>query len=144
MKEILVIGQAPPAVDQKVPYDTTMIYNWLEEIGISKEEAQDIFEWEAVYDKFPGYDKKGSHNVPTQEEMEYHWENSLKEKVMKYNKIWILGNTARNFIEDKTIGKDIMQGKIVHFSIHPSIRNRSLFNKNKYSIIKDLNKFINS
>lgn len=40
MKKILIIGQAPPLQKQDVPYDTTMLYEWLSEIGISKEKAQ--------------------------------------------------------------------------------------------------------
>src|SRR6185312_4933999 len=55
-KKILIIGQAKPAVEQEYPYDTTMLYSWLKEQGISKLHAQHIFEFEAVYQEFPGYD----------------------------------------------------------------------------------------
>ena len=34
--KILIIGQAPAAVKQEVPYDTTYLYTMLEWIGISK------------------------------------------------------------------------------------------------------------
>ena len=89
IQKILVIGQAPPKQFQKVPYDTTMIYSWLQEVDVTKDEAQEIFDWEAVYDKFPGYDK-GAHAVPTPEEMEYYWEMTLRDKVIDSRKIWVL------------------------------------------------------
>jgi len=49
----LIIGQAPANQKQTYPYDTTQLYDWLNEIGISKEEAQNLFTFDAVYDKFP-------------------------------------------------------------------------------------------
>lgn len=48
-RKILIIGQSLPAVAQTVPYDTTLLFDWLEEAGISKEQAINMFEFEAVY-----------------------------------------------------------------------------------------------
>ena len=79
----LIIGQALPAVKQEYPYDTTMLYDWLNEVGISKEEAQNIFEFDAVYDKFPVFDSKGGHLKPTKDQMEEYYERSLRDKIEK-------------------------------------------------------------
>lgn len=50
--KILIIGQAPPAVNQRVPYDTTLLYDIFEWVGIDKEQAQNMFDFDAVYNKF--------------------------------------------------------------------------------------------
>src|SRR6476659_1760194 len=97
--KILVIGQAPPAVKQEVPYDTTMLYDWLKEVGISKEKAQEMFEWEAVSNVFPGFGN-GGHKVPSQEDMDNHWEE-LKEKISKAQKVIVLGNVPRQYLASK-------------------------------------------
>ena len=39
--KILIIGQAPPAVKQTVPYDTTMLYEMFAWVDISKEQAKE-------------------------------------------------------------------------------------------------------
>jgi len=130
--KIIVIGQAPPAVTQSYPYDTTMLYSWFEELSISKQEAQNIFEFDAVYDQFPGYDKNGGHNKPSLEQMEDYWNRGLKEKIEKSKSILVLGGVARDFIKTKQIDKRAV------FTIHPSKRNYSLYNKNKENILNQI------
>ena len=99
-QKILIIGQAPPAVKQATPYDTTMLYEILEWVGISKDSAQDLFDFDAVYNEFPGWEN-GKHRVPTKLEMEYHWDKVLETKVQLANKVILLGNVAKNFINSK-------------------------------------------
>ncbi|MAX51450.1 MAG: hypothetical protein CMH22_05680 [Methylophaga sp.] len=128
-KKILIIGQAPPAVKQGLPYDTTQLYDWFEELGISKGKAQDLFDFDAVYDKFPGFASGGGHKKPSNEQMEEYWERSLKEKVENSKSILVLGGVARDFLKNKNIDKKMV------FVIHPSKRNTWLYNKNKESIL---------
>lgn len=134
--KILIIGQAPPAVSQSLPYDTTMLYDWFAEVNVSKERAQELFDFDAVYDKFPGFDSKGGHLKPNKEQMEDYWNRELKDKVENCRAILVLGNCAKEFIKEKNTGKRIV------YLIHPSKRNYSLYNKNKESIIENLLKLI--
>ena len=135
-RRILTIGQALPAVKQEYPYDTTMLYDWLNEVGISKEEAQNIFEFDAVYDKFPGFDSKGGHLKPTKDQMEEYYERGLKNKIENCKSILVLGNCAKEFLLTKEIGKPI------EFTIHPSKRNSYLYNKNKESVLNKIKNII--
>lgn len=130
--KILIIGQAPPFVEQSVPYDTTMLYDWLSEIGISKEEAQQLFVFDAVFDKFPGFDNKGGHKKPSYEQFKEYWERSLKDKVSECMSIIVLGNVAKEYINSLNLNKDML------FLIHPSKRNFSLYMKNKETILSEL------
>lgn len=144
MNKILVIGQAPPAVEQEVPYCTTMMYDWLGILGISKEDAQDIFEWEAVYDKFPGYGKEG-HLVPKKEQAREHWDKTLKAKFLAADKVWILGNVALDYLIDFVSNEEWNRSsrKIIS-TIHPSFRNRTLFKKTATTMLKKIESFINN
>ena len=82
MKKILIIGQAPPAVKQDVPYDTTLLYVMLSWVGISKEKAQEIFDFEAMTDTFPGHSStRNGHAVPSYFVMEVYYNNILEEKI---------------------------------------------------------------
>lgn len=130
--KILIVGQAPPPVSQSLPYDTTMLYDWFLEIGVNKEKAQELFTFDAVYDKFPGFDSKGGHLKPNKEQMEDYWNRELKNKVENCKAILVLGNCAKEFIKEKNIKKRAV------YLIHPSKRNYSLYNKNKDGIIKSL------
>lgn len=136
----LIIGQAPSAATQSLPYDTTLLYSWLEEVGISKEAAQDIFEFEAIYNKFPGFDANGGHLKPTIEQMNEHWDEVLETKVQLADKIWVLGNVARDYInsKDKTWGCDTEW----LYTIHPSKRNWNLYQQKKKSIINSIKDFL--
>lgn len=135
-KRILIIGQAPPAVKQGVPYDTTMLYDWLNELDISKEQAQELFDFDAVYDKFPGFDSKGGHLKPSNEQMEDYYARSLEDKINASKAVIVLGACARNFLNKKVIDKPCT------YTIHPSKRNYYLYNKNKNSILAEIKKVL--
>lgn len=138
--KILVIGQAPPAVKQGLPYDTTMLYDWLKECGISKEESQNMFTFDAVYDKFPGFNESGGHKTPSTEEMDGYWKRSLEQKVQSTEKVWFLGNVAKNYFysKPKTWSCSL---KIIE-TMHPSKRNYDLYLKNKQKILTTIKSFI--
>lgn len=138
--KILIIGQAPAAVAQSRPYDTTMLYQWLLELGIPSWQAEQIFDFEAIYNKFPGFDANGGHLKPTIEQMNEHWDEVLETKVQLADKIWVLGNVARDYInsKDKTWGCDTEW----LYTIHPSKRNWSLYQQKKESIIAAIKDFL--
>jgi len=137
--KILIIGQAPPSVNQRVPYDTTMLYEMLEWVDITKEDAQNIFEFDAVYNKFPGWED-GKHRIPTKLEMEWYWEQELEEKVQLADKIILLGNVARDFINSKpktwSCNTEFLE------LIHPSRLNYNRIIQDKENIIQKLKEFI--
>lgn len=130
--KILIIGQAPPFVEQKFPYDTTMLYDWFQEIGISKEESQKIFSFDAVYDKFPGFYKNGGHKKPSYDQFLEYWNSALKQKTEECKSIVVLGNVAKEYLLLMNIQKPTI------FLIHPSKRNFSLYHKNKEEILNKL------
>lgn len=136
MDKILIIGQAPPAQKQLLPYDTTMLYDWFEQLGISKNDALDIFLFDAVYDKFPGFNSNGGHLKPNEKQMEDYWQRELKSKVDNCKSILVLGACARDFIRTKSIDKPIA------FVIHPSKRNYNIYTKNKDSILKRISNLV--
>lgn len=142
--KILVIGQAPPAQKQTVPYDTTLLYTWLEEIGISKEHAQHIFEWEAVCPVFVGrYENGSGHRTPPHKMMYDHWKACLEEKVITANKIWVLGGVARDFIKlMENMNRSWSANTEFFYSLHPSRRNLHSFRQIKDQLIPDLHNFI--
>lgn len=139
MNKILIIGQALPAVAQSVPYDTTMLYVWLQEVGVSKEQAQELFEFEAVCPSFPG-SKDGNHLKPSKKEMHEHWDNVLRAKVEAADKIWVLGNVARDYINTSSKTWSCSQ-KWLH-TIHPSRRNWHTYTKNKLDILAKIKELI--
>lgn len=132
---VAIIGQALPAITQDYPYSTTMLYDWLEKCGISQEQAQELFLFDAVYNKFPGFDSKGGHKIPSQEQMDEYWPE-LSKKLIGVSKIWILGNVAKNYLNSKPITHEIL------YTIHPSYRNQALFNKNSTKIINQIKSFL--
>lgn len=136
--KILIIGQAPPAVKQSVPYDTTLLYDVLSWVGINKEQAKNIFEFEAVSNEFPGHGKIG-HLKPSKESMNIHWENTLRDKFKTADKVIILGNVAAEYIESKIF---FYNAKVLKL-IHPSKRNFSRIVNQRENITKQLKEFIN-
>lgn len=138
--KILIIGQAPPAVDQKVPYDTTLLYTMLSWVGVTKEQAQEMFEFEAVSNKFPGKNAKGGHLKPSKVDMDDHWEVSLKNKVLSSLKVIILGRVAAEYLFLQT------QGWATAIEVlelpHPSRRNYSLIMGKKEQITEALKHFL--
>ncbi len=137
MAKILIIGQAPPAVSQKVPYDTTMLYEWLSEIGISKEQAQEIFDFDAVYNKFLGRNERG-HIKPTLKQMNEYFHAELHDKICEADKIWLLGNVAFDFVDSKVA----LENKKWIKTIHPSRMNYNLFQKTKDSVLNKIKEFL--
>lgn len=99
-----------------------------------------MFEFEAVFNAFPGYDGKGNHAVPTQAQMERHWSNTLGQKVLDHKKIWLLGNVAMRFIvgqREKFIGH-----KKLLITMHPSKRNMDAYRKVKGVMLDRIKNFI--
>ena len=130
--KLLIIGQAPAAVKQEVPYDTTYLYTMLEWVGISKEKAQEMFEFEAMTDKFPGHGVNG-HKIPSQEEMKDYLDRVLGDKIKNSDKIIVLGNVAKYNLD-----YTYLENKQVVYLMHPSKRNHNLIFKNKDEIINKL------
>lgn len=139
---ILIIGQAPPVNKQNIPYDTTMLYSWLLRIGISITDSKRLFDFEAIYNVFPGFDANGGHLKPTVEQMNKHWDDTLETKVQLADKIWVLGNVARDYINTKD--KTWSCNTEWLYTIHPSKRNYALFKKNEQSILNNIKEFINT
>ena len=141
--KILVIGQAPPDQKQTLPYDTTMLYDWLEELGISKDQAQHIFDWEAVCPVFVGRYENGGHRIPPAKLMFDHWKAVLEDKVIGANKVWVLGGVARDFIETmENIHRSWSCNTEFFYSIHPSKRNLYHFRQVKDKMMPELHNFI--
>lgn len=134
--KILIIGQAPPAVKQQYPYDTTLLYEMLSWVGITKERAQDVFEFEAISNKFPGFAEKGGHLKPSKADCLNHWNSTLEAKVISTDKIILLGLVARDWV--LSMPKTWSCSTEIIALIHPSKRNYSKITENKEQIIKNL------
>lgn len=137
--KILVIGQAPPAKEQKVPYDTTMLYDWFLECGITKEQAQEIFDFDAIYNKFPGYDENGGHKIPTEEQMNEYWP-VLEKKLSKASKVLVLGNAPKEYLSKKRFF--VRPASKVLYLMHPSRRNFGYYQRTKKELLTKLKNFI--
>lgn len=140
MNKILIIGQAPPAVKQTVPYDTTLLYEIFSWVGIGKGEAQEMFEFEAVSNKFPGHGVNG-HLKPSTEEINYHFKNVLRQKILDAEKIIVLGNIAKTALLERGIISFKNYDNLIYLP-HPSRRNYSLIMNQKKDIIKRLEKIL--
>ena len=141
MSKILIIGQAPGIRNQKVPYDTTLLYEMLSWVGVTKEQAQTMFEFEAMSAEFPGK-VKSSHKTPTQEEMHLHWGNVLEPKVILADKVWLLGKVASKYFH--SLPKTWSCNLEIIETFHPSRRNYSKIMKQKEAITTLLSEFLNS
>lgn len=140
-KKILIVGQSLPAVKQELPYDTTMLYEWLNEVGVSKNMAQDMFEFDAVYGYgFLGFNSDGSHKLPTQDDKDKYWNEVLKDRVKGADKIWIVGKVAEGFL----LSKGVVFDKDIIITPHPSYRNRALYNRNKEAVLNKIKGLINN
>lgn len=136
LNKILIIGQAPPSQTQQIPYDTTMLYEIFEWIGIDKKQALNLFDFDAVYNKFPGFDGLGNHLAPNIKQMTEYWDESLSHKINNYDKIIILGSVAKSFLSEKIFGCKIL------YLLHPSRRNFQRILQNKEYITNQLKQFI--
>ena len=130
MNDYLIIGQAPPAVKQQVPYDTTMLYDMISWCGITKEQAQCMFEFEAMTDEFPGFGDSG-HKVPSKVRMRQHYDNCLYFKAQHVKGVIVLGNVAKDALTEFGFHHDN-----VCYIIHPSKRNYARIMKQKEHIIQ--------
>lgn len=143
MKRILIIGQAPPLQRQEIAYDTTMLYEWLSEIGIDKIPAQEMFDFEAMTDKPPKTSKSGSHIPPSREEMDDYMDRVLLDKITNSEKIILLGACPRNYFKRKKFFKRYDNDKFKVLSlIHPSKRNYKMYNDNKELLLSLLKNII--
>jgi hypothetical protein len=111
----------------------------LEWAGVSKEKAQQIFEFEAVSNVFPGSNKTG-HLKPTKESMDKHWEDTLETKVQCADKVWLLGNTAKEYFYSKP--KTYSCNLEILETCHPSKRNHSRIMLSKENITAAITKFL--
>lgn len=116
----------------------------LEWVGISKEQAQGLFEFEAVSNVFPGSVKNRGHLRPTEEEMTKHWQTTLCRKVEEASGIWIMGRVASKFFygQFKSSPPSYFGHNVIE-TIHPSRRNYSKIMAQKElitSLIKNLAK----
>lgn len=141
MKKILIIGQAPPAQKQEVPYDTTLLYEMFSWVGISKEQAQELFDFEAMTDKFPGFTKSKLHKHPPFEEMKDYYDRVLRNKILNADRVLVLGAVARSALFTLMNGEE--KGKIWYELIHPSRRNYAKIMDDKLNIKIKLELLIN-
>ena len=135
MGKVLIIGQAPPAVTQSVPYDTTMLFDWFKHAGlpVTKENAHEYCMFTAVYDVFPGSNSSG-HTKPSENQMNDAYERYLKKLIESHDNILVLGKVAEEFLTNLNAFRD----KNVEYTMHPSKRNTSLYNKNSVKVLKQL------
>lgn len=138
--KILIIGQAPALKEQKLPYDTTLLYTMLEWVGITKEQAQGMFEFEAVSNVYNG-SKNSKHIKPTKEQMDAHWNNTLETKVQCANKVWLVGDVAKKYFYSKpktwSCNLEILE------TIHPSRINYFRIMPKKDELTETLKSFLN-
>lgn len=132
--KILIIGQAPPAQVQQHPYDTTLLYDIFGWVGVSKDEAQTIFEFEAMTDKFPGHTKSGGHALPGKMEMWRYYNDVLLPKIENCKAVIVLGRHAETFL--KKFGIESYHKPL--YMIHPSRRNYSKIMAQKEELITKL------
>jgi uracil-DNA glycosylase len=140
MRKILIIGQAPPAVKQTLPYDTTMLYDILSWVGIDKDRAQEMFQFDALVDKFPGFDSRGGHLKPSKDQICEYYSRSLRISIDMADKIILLGAPARGFLRPDLINYGI-RGKYLYLP-HPSRRNYNLIMGKKEEITTLLRSFL--
>ena len=135
MNKILIIGQSPPNKPQQVPYDSTLLYVMLSWVNITKEQAQEMFEFEAISLINPGK------HAPKIADMKAHWPD-LEEKIQCADKVWLLGISAGNFFwkQPKTWSCNLQ----VLYTMHPSRRNYSRIMKKKEEITQQLFSFLNN
>lgn len=114
----------------------------LEWVGISKDTAQKIFEFEALTDQFPGKTLHGSHKPPSAEMVLKYWESTLRWKVENSQSVILLGKIACIHFYELTKNWYARPDSLE--LPHPSRRNYSRIMNNKEQITKDLKRFIGS
>lgn len=118
----------------------------LEWVGISKEQAQDMFEFDAISSEFPGKTKTNGHKKPSKEAIKSHFKNVLERKLIDHDKIILLGRSAIDEImPDASFFQIAQNGLLMDYALilpHPSRRNYSLIMNRKDRITELLKRFI--
>lgn len=140
MKKILIIGPAPPKVEQKFPYDTTLLYWMFSLVQIDLYKSKDKFDFEALVKEFPGTNSSGGHKIPKKKEIQEYYDKVLKKKIEQADKVILLGSPAKNFIYPSFDDYGI-EGKFL-FIPHPSRRNYNRIMKMKDLLTEYLFKFL--
>lgn len=139
--KILIIGQAPPAKPQGLPYDSTQLYDWLKEVGVSKEAAQELFIFEALVPAFTGRNNTNSgHKKPGKQDVLNHWP-VLEAHLQTVYKVILLGAVAADYYDrmPRTWSCSIQE----LYLLHPSRRNVYKFRLQKETILSQLKTLIN-
>lgn len=134
MDKILIIAQAPPLKGQAKPMDSTLLSTWLKDAGFEFADLSEVFDFDAVYNEFPGKTSTGSHKAPSRAQMEAYWP-TLRDKVLKAKRIWLMGKTAHDFVyreKHRVIGV----GRRVITTLHPSKRNLHKYRQEKNEVVK--------
>lgn len=140
MNNILIIGQAPPIQEQVAPYDTTLLYHILEWVGVTKERAQELFEFEAMTPNLRGVNKNGGHLKPLIGEQQAHYNNVLKAKIESAQHVLLMGRCSVDFFMKGT-AFFTTQEKFTALP-HPSRRNYNLIMLHKDSFINTLTQIL--
>lgn len=137
MKKILIIGQAPSVRKEGIPFEKTLLYEMLGWVGISKEQAQETFEFESCI---------AIQAMPTVALMRDYYQDVLKTKIAAADHIIILGQLAADFYTGKkeryyAIVKNFPWIKVLILP-HPSYRNYTLVMDKKQEITLKLKVFL--
>lgn len=76
-KVALIIGQAPPEKNYQIPFSGTRLYHWFMTIGITKDEAITLFDFDALANNFLGK-KNNKHIIPNEFEINQHIPSLIK------------------------------------------------------------------
>lgn len=79
----LIIGQAPAEKNYDLPFGRTRLFQWFTNIGITKEDALSLFDFDALVPSFPGK-KNGKHVIPTEVEIKNNIPR-LVQKIKSHN-----------------------------------------------------------
>jgi uracil-DNA glycosylase len=137
MNKIVIIGQALPAKEQTLPYDSTMLYDWLAECGVCKQQAQEMFIFTSIGGELRGV-KNGSHLLPLKQQKDTQYTDVVLPLILENKKCILLGNVAQEYVLDRKL-KGIQYLSL----LHPSKRNYHRYTQNKIQILKELSDFIN-
>lgn len=140
MNKILIITGYEDLVVSELLYD---MLGW---VNITKEQAQEMFDFEALVDKFPGFDDNGGHKKPSPADVQQYWNDVLSAKFLASEKIIIFGIPARDFVYPAATAYGIYRNKKVNQAVlylpHPSKRNTALIMNRKQLYITLLNDFL--
>jgi uracil-DNA glycosylase len=154
----IFIGQAPPEKNYDIPFAKTRLYDWFEQCGLDKNSLLNLFEFDALVDKFPGKKNK-QHLEPSEKDILNHIPWLLKKiQKQKIKLVVPVGKLAIQYVFnnfdielDKVIGKKYsinLFGKSVAISViplpHPSGLSTWSFNKKNRLLLNNALKLIQS